>query len=418
MPNYPLEDITDLKKTQLDIAQDPYVLSVKPEPAKVVNTKSGGLKAVLRNEFDKIVRGRVTLQQIQEELKVLRAQNVVGKGEPAMGWKLQDPETAKQIECQSKGEFNLEVRRCVLIKKMMKAGQDCKNYLVAIVAKMKTEKQAKQEHKMQEKALKREKNLEMLKPSGELMSSKVALFKEALQLEGDPSEWSSEVLATKLDAGTGRRLCEEAFAAKREEREARSLMISAKESAEILRRFGAGARKSEKKKKVREPFLATVEKVKAQSEESRKPRGRMKKLSHPCIKKVLKPLAAAVAGAYSSPPPLVKMESSGSKKRVFIDLLSDSDDDRRAHKKKAKVEGVSSKEQVNVEEAAPTDEGLWTCERCTFNENPFNFLACSVCFHPQSIDEEFTPELATALQPASIKVITHAAATRRVQQSG
>eukprot|EP00808_Paulinella_micropora_P029354 g15252.t1 len=368
MPNYPLEDITDLKKTQLDIAQDPYVLSVKPEPAKVVtflvNTKSGGLKAVLRNEFDKIVRGRVTLQQIQEELKVLRAQNVVGKGEPAMGWKLQDPETAKQIECQSKGEFNLEVRRCVLIKKMMKAGQDCKNYLVAIVAKMKTEKQAKQEHKMQEKALKREKNLEMLKPSGELMSSKVALFKEALQLEGDPSEWSSEVLATKLDAGTGRRLCEEAFAAKREEREARSLMISAKESAEILRRFGAGARKSEKKKKVREPFLATVEKVKAQSEESRKPR---------------------VAGAYSSPPPLVKMESSGSKKRVFIDLLSDSDDDRRAHKKKAKVEGVSSKEQVNVEEAAPTDE------------------ACSVCFHPQSIDEEFTPELATALQPASIK---------------
>eukprot|EP00808_Paulinella_micropora_P025355 g51236.t1 len=109
-------------------------------------------------------------------------------------------------------------------------------------------------------------------------------------------------------------------------------------------------------------------------------------------------------GAYSSPPPLVKMESSGSKKRVFIDLLSDSDDDRRAHKKKAKVEGVSSKEQVNVEEAAPTDEGLWTCERCTFNENPFNFLACSVCFHPQSIDEEFTPELATALQPASIKV--------------
>eukprot|EP00808_Paulinella_micropora_P020283 g58193.t1 len=224
---------------------------------------------------------------------------------------------------------------------------------------------AKQEHKMQEKALKREKNLEMLKPSGELMSSKVALFKEALQLEGDPSEWSSEVLATKLDAGTGRRLCEEAFAAKREEREARSLMISAKESAEILRRFGAGARKSEKKKKVREPFLATVEKVKAQSEESRKPR---------------------VAGAYSSPPPLVKMESSGSKKRVFIDLLSDSDDDRRAHKKKAKVEGVSSKEQVNVEEAAPTDE------------------ACSVCFHPQSIDEEFTPELATALQPASIKL--------------
>eukprot|EP00808_Paulinella_micropora_P012142 g5519.t1 len=297
MPNYPLEDITDLKKTQLDIAQDPYVLSVKPEPTQ-------------------IVRGRVTLQQIQEELKVLRAQNVVGKGEPAMGWKLQDPETAKQIECQSNGEFNLEVRRCVLIKKMMKAGQDCKNYLVAIVAKMKTEKQAKQEHKMQEKALKREKNLEMLKPSGELMSSKVALFKEALQLEGDPSEWSSEVLATKLDAGTGRRLCEEAFAAKREEREARSLMISAKESAEILRRFGAGARKSEKKKKVREPFLATVEKVKAQSEESRKPR---------------------VAGAYSSPPPLVKMESSGSKKRVLIDLLSDSDDDRRAHKKKRKL---------------------------------------------------------------------------------
>eukprot|EP00808_Paulinella_micropora_P001831 g68089.t1 len=177
MPNYPLEDITDLKKTQLDIAQDPYVLSVKPEPAK--GDVSGE---------HQIVRGRVTLQQIQEELKVLRAQNVVGKGEPAMGWKLQDPETAKQIECQSKGEFNLEVRRCVLIKKMMKAGQDCKNYLVAIVAKMKTEKQAKQEHKMQEKALKREKNLEMLKPSGELMSSKVALFKEALQLEGDPSE--------------------------------------------------------------------------------------------------------------------------------------------------------------------------------------------------------------------------------------
>eukprot|EP00808_Paulinella_micropora_P030122 g11355.t1 len=228
MPNYPLEDITDLKKTQLDIAQDPYVLSVKPEPAKVVtflvNTKSGGLKAVLRNEFDKIVRGRVTLQQIQEELKVLRAQNVVGKGEPAMGWKLQDPETAKQIECQSKGEFNLEVRRCVLIKKMMKAGQDCKNYLVAIVAKMKTEKQAKQEHKMQEKALKREKNLEMLKPSGELMrwhcSRKLCSWKE-IQASGP----------------------------RREEREARSLMISAKESAEILRRFGAGARKSEKKKK-------------------------------------------------------------------------------------------------------------------------------------------------------------------------
>eukprot|EP00808_Paulinella_micropora_P015524 g42682.t1 len=189
---------------------------------------------------------------------------------------------------------------------------------------MKTEKQAKQEHKMQEKALKREKKSRDAQTVG-----------RANEFEGGTVQGSS---------AAGRRSKRVAFAAKREEREARSLMISAKESAEILRRFGAGARKSEKKKKVREPFLATVEKVKAQSEESRKPR---------------------VAGAYSSPPPLTPMTTAELTRR----------------KRKLKV----SKEQVDVEEAAPTDE------------------ACSVCFHPQSIDEEFTPELATALQPASIK---------------
>eukprot|EP00808_Paulinella_micropora_P026914 g54242.t1 len=65
--------------------------------------------AVLRNEFEKICRARITLGRIAEELREYRAKNIVGKAEPAGGWgDLKDPDTNKKIICTSRGEYNLE----------------------------------------------------------------------------------------------------------------------------------------------------------------------------------------------------------------------------------------------------------------------------------------------------------------------
>eukprot|EP00808_Paulinella_micropora_P004484 g44379.t1 len=86
MPNYPLEDTTDLKKTQMDMAKDPYVLSAKPDPARVA--------AFL---FNKIDRARITLVQVTDQLVKLREKNIVGKGEPGQGWIVNDPETGKTM---------------------------------------------------------------------------------------------------------------------------------------------------------------------------------------------------------------------------------------------------------------------------------------------------------------------------------
>eukprot|EP00808_Paulinella_micropora_P013866 g21434.t1 len=51
--------------------------------AFLVGTKSRGLKAVLRNEYDKIERAMLNLTTIQEQLKKVREKNIVGKGKPA-----------------------------------------------------------------------------------------------------------------------------------------------------------------------------------------------------------------------------------------------------------------------------------------------------------------------------------------------
>eukprot|EP00808_Paulinella_micropora_P026543 g82298.t1 len=68
------------------MAKDPYVLSAKPDPARVaaflVGRKSSGLKTALRNEFDKIDRARITLVQVTDQLVKLREKNIIGKGEP------------------------------------------------------------------------------------------------------------------------------------------------------------------------------------------------------------------------------------------------------------------------------------------------------------------------------------------------
>eukprot|EP00808_Paulinella_micropora_P020259 g16807.t1 len=194
------------KKTQLNIAKDPAVFNATPDPKQVAEylrgTKSSGLKAVLRNEFEKIGRARITLGQIAEELREYRAKNIVGKAEPAGGWgDLKDPDTNKKIICTSRGEYNLEVRRCVAAAKIKKSGKACKNYLVAILTKMKIENKEKQQEKIIEKAKKREKELAMIKPEGAMMKGKVKIFADALKLSGDSGSWSSETLATKIDAG-------------------------------------------------------------------------------------------------------------------------------------------------------------------------------------------------------------------------
>eukprot|EP00808_Paulinella_micropora_P019283 g2732.t1 len=212
------------------VAKDPYVLSAKPDPARVaaflVGTKSSGLKTALRNEFDKIDRARITLVQVTNQLVKLREKNIVGKGEPGQGWIVNDPETGKSIRCNSKQEFDWEVRRCVAVARMIKAGKEFKDYLIAIVAKMKAEKEEKEQKKRAQKALKREQELEMIRPQGEVMRSKVKRFAAALKLEGDPASWSKEILATNVDEATGRKLCQDAFAAQRKDREDKSLMIS------------------------------------------------------------------------------------------------------------------------------------------------------------------------------------------------
>eukprot|EP00808_Paulinella_micropora_P009983 g81996.t1 len=176
--------------------------------AFLVGTKSSGLKTALRNDFDKIDRARITLVQVTDQLVKLREKNIVGKGEPGQGWIVNDPETGKTIRCNSKQEFDLE------------------DYLIAIVAKMKAEKEEKEQEKLAQKALKREQALEMIRPQGEVMRSKVKTFAAALKLEGDPASWSKEILATNVDEATGRKLCQDAFAAQRKDREDKSLMIS------------------------------------------------------------------------------------------------------------------------------------------------------------------------------------------------
>eukprot|EP00808_Paulinella_micropora_P021039 g19550.t1 len=108
MPNYPLEDTTELKKTQLDMAKDPYVLYAKPDPARVAAFLVG-------TNYGQLVK--------------LQEKNNVGKGEPGQGWIVNDPETGKTIRCNSKQEFDLE------------------DYLIAIVAKMKAEKEEKEQEK-------------------------------------------------------------------------------------------------------------------------------------------------------------------------------------------------------------------------------------------------------------------------------
>eukprot|EP00808_Paulinella_micropora_P019305 g20203.t1 len=182
--------------------------SEHPDPKQIAEylrgTKSSGsLKAVLRNEFEKIGRARITLGQIAEELREYRAKNIVGKAEHAGGWgDLKDPDTNKKIICTSRGEYNLEERRCVAAAKIKKSGKACKNYLVAIVTKMKIENKEKQQEKIIEKAKKREKELAMIKPEGAMMKGKVKIFADALKLSGDSGSWSSETLPTKIDAVT------------------------------------------------------------------------------------------------------------------------------------------------------------------------------------------------------------------------
>eukprot|EP00808_Paulinella_micropora_P028797 g36354.t1 len=160
MAEYGLEDITDLKKTQLNIAKDPAVFNATPDPKQVAEEPN-------RQE---------SLGQIAEELREYRAKNIVGKAEPAGGWgDLKDPDTNKKIICTSRGEYNLEVRRCI-------------------------ENKEKQQEKIIEKAKKREKELAMIKPEGAMMKGKVKIFADALKLSGDSGSWSSETLATKIDA--------------------------------------------------------------------------------------------------------------------------------------------------------------------------------------------------------------------------
>eukprot|EP00808_Paulinella_micropora_P019913 g4920.t1 len=131
-------------------------------------------------------------------LYYLREKKIVGKGEPGQGWIVNDPETGKTIRCNSKQEFDLEVRRCVAVARMIKAGKECKDYLIAIMAKMKAEKEEKEQEKLAQKALKREQELEMIRPQGEVMRSKVKTFAAALKLEGDPASCGRIVRITLM----------------------------------------------------------------------------------------------------------------------------------------------------------------------------------------------------------------------------
>eukprot|EP00808_Paulinella_micropora_P000124 g51731.t1 len=74
----------------------------------------------------------------------------------------------------------------------------------------------------------------MIRLQGEVMRSKVKTFAAALKLEGDPASWSKEILATNVDEATGRKLCQDAFAAQRKDREDKSLMISVNESDRLV----------------------------------------------------------------------------------------------------------------------------------------------------------------------------------------
>eukprot|EP00808_Paulinella_micropora_P024353 g60065.t1 len=182
-------------------SERPVRLSAKPDPARVaaflVGTKSSGLKTALRNEFDKIDRARITLVQVTDQLVKLREKNIVGKGEPGQGWIVNDPETGKTIRCNSKQD-----------RKDDQGWQRMQGLSHRDRGQVKAEKEEKEQEKLAQKALKREQELEMIRPQGEKQSQDVCGGPEA-----------------------GGRSCE-----LRKDREDKSLMISVNESDRLVAR--------------------------------------------------------------------------------------------------------------------------------------------------------------------------------------
>eukprot|EP00808_Paulinella_micropora_P011306 g69765.t1 len=117
----------DLKKAELDIAEDPFVLAAEPDAEKVAvllkNSSSSTLKTVLRADYER--------------------KNIIGRGEPADGWKVDCPETSTTIYGKNSKEEELMQRKASLQSKMQTAVQNCKNLLVAIVALLAQEKKRK-----------------------------------------------------------------------------------------------------------------------------------------------------------------------------------------------------------------------------------------------------------------------------------
>eukprot|EP00808_Paulinella_micropora_P000289 g33162.t1 len=149
----------DLKKSQLDIAEDQFVLAAEPDAEKAAvllkNSSSSTLKTVLRAGYAKIERARVSTTDVVDKLRAHRAKNIIWRGGPADGWKVDCPETSTTIYGKNSKEEELMQRKASLHSKMQTAGQNCKNLLVAIVALL-----------AQEKKEKKKKNLRSLQKNG------------------------------------------------------------------------------------------------------------------------------------------------------------------------------------------------------------------------------------------------------------
>eukprot|EP00808_Paulinella_micropora_P013586 g76738.t1 len=81
--------------------------------------------------------------------------------------------------------------------------------------------------------------------------------------------WGNAIMGTKLEADEGRRLCEEAFALKREQRQAKSLMASVQENEDILERLGTSAKPQTKPEGDRVQFLEVVGYIQERSQKEK-----------------------------------------------------------------------------------------------------------------------------------------------------
>eukprot|EP00808_Paulinella_micropora_P007700 g42263.t1 len=177
--------------------------------------------------------------------------------------------------------------------------------------------------------------------------------------------------------------------------------MCAQESELILQRFGPAARCENKEKNHMVPYLETVKAIR-----EGKGRKQMKGLTHPGIRKVLKPLAVSIGNSGILPPlPFFASSSSSSSsspsflpcssapasasasasvaatgKAIKKEIIEIDTSDKKSSKAAVKKRKMKSQKESE-------DTLELTCKICTYVVNPPYFLVCELCSAKQNQDQ-------------------------------